>query len=128
MIQLAAPFPTYQSKIALPDPDFSDVRALEVKINPRVSMSGVVRTYIQTSSQERLTYRFVLTREAALALREFFRLHYSHKIFMRTHDNESWLGTFLTNPFEFTAATRALRSGGYENITIELQFVGVKVA
>lgn len=128
MITLRAPYPTLQTLIRLPNPAYSNVRQNDIEIKPRVSMNGTQRTYVKKSDVVKLTHRYELTREAALALREFIRVHFAHKILMLDHNAEQWVVDLANNPFEFTAARRAMRSGGRENMTIELQFEGLKVA
>lgn len=116
MIKLIA----YQTTTILPNPGWSDSENLVDEIMLKRVMEGGRYTYIKTkNSRRKLTFNFKLSRLKSLELRAFIQSYFSSAITLIDHLNQTWIGKFTVNPFEFTSTNADI-------INIQLEFEGQK--
>lgn len=86
-------------------------------------MDGLLFTYVKKKqSRKKLVWDFEISRNKALELRTFFMSYYYTKVKIVDHDDNTWAGYFMNNPFEFAGDSRAQPFPGDELMTITLEF------
>ena len=111
---------SYQTTTFLPNPEWDDSEQLTGEITIKRANDGTTYTYIRTKeNRRRLLFRFRLTREKSLELREFIIAYFSSEIRLIDYNDNTWIGNLLNNPFEFESL-----SGEEQNI--QLEFEGIK--
>jgi hypothetical protein len=133
MFIIQAPYPTLQTTTILPNPQFSDAESLLDTVSIKRAMDGTLYTYTKSRDGRRhLKWTFLLTRNKGLELRAFIQYYFASKIMVIDHNNITWIGNFVNNPFEFTTSEH-----GGPNInpmplgemqTIDIEFEGFKNA
>lgn len=129
--QISAPFPSIVTTTLLPNPTFGDGEGATGELNIIRSVNGKRRTYIKSKNGRRkLNWTFRLTRNKAIELLEFFRSYHGNRIYVKDHNDRTWEGYFITNPFETTsegAAKPAVQNWPTgERWTVELEFEGFR--
>lgn len=118
---LMAPHEQPQTTTLLPSPEFGDADNIIDGISLRRSMNGTVRTYVKTSSDEKLVYDFILTRMKAMELINFINVYYQYNVRLINHKGEIYTGKILNDPMDITV----FRVG--EECTFRLEFRGTKI-
>lgn len=112
--------------IALPPPEFNDFYADHNKTIIKRTMSGTVRTYNKTNNEEKLHYDFVLTRDQADDLREFFDEEHKNQIILTDWRGYRYKVRLLTDSLDFVETGRWAPCGNKVQVTLE--FMGQKYA
>ena len=130
---LQAPYPVLQTMTVLPSPKFSDSMALTDAVAVKRAMDGTRYTYVKTKGgRKKLKWEFLLTRNKGLELRAFIQSYFASQIFITDHLSRSWVGYFMSNPFEFDTPERGYppRQGWPvgEVQAISIEFEGVRIS
>ena len=128
---LQAPYPALQTLTVLPSPKFSDSLALTDAVAVRRAMDGTRYTYVKTKGgRKKLKWEFLLTRNKGLELRAFIQSYFASQILITDHLGRTWIGYFMSNPFEFDTPERGYppRQGWPvgEVQAISIEFEGVQ--
>lgn len=116
-VRLAA----YETITYLPNPEFGDSEALHNEVNKKRALDGTLFTYIKTTTDRKLIFRFKLTREKAMELYYFFQSYFTSTISLTDHNGVEWSGKFTSNPFDFK------NLGVGEQQEIQFEFEGTQV-
>jgi hypothetical protein len=123
MFFLRAPYPAIQSSVALPSPEWGDSVGLTSSLQILRAMDGTRYTYVhEKDGRKRLQWDFTIARHKALELRAFIRSYYRSQIQAIDHNEDTWVGYLINNPFEHAADERAVGFPGGETMTITLEF------
>lgn len=126
MIKLRAPFPTLQTMMVLPNPEFGDSEAPQNKVNVRRAMDGTMYSYVQSGAgNTELDYELSLTRLKALEFAAFVRSYQAFQIQLTDHLDKVWLGTIVTDIVDIVAKSIDRTKPGGERVSIRFQFQGV---
>ncbi len=110
----------YQTTTVLPNPQQDDSEALTAEVITKRTMDGTLYTYIKTKNQRRkLLFNLKLAPQKALELRAFIRAYYASLVTLKDHLNQTWIGHFTNDPFEFASETSEWHS-------MQLEFEGIK--
>jgi len=116
MIRLTA----YQTTTILPNPEWIDSENLMDEVIVKRVMEGGRHVYVKTKdSRRKLLFNFKLSRLKSLELRAFIQSYFSSIVTLIDHLDQTWIGNFTINPFEFTSTNA-------EIINIQLEFEGKK--
>ena len=126
MLTIQAPWPTIQTTIVLPNPQFSDAENLTDNVSNRRMMDGTQFTYVKTKTQRKLQWRFRLSRHKALELEAFLHAYFASQVRVTDHNDTIWVGNFIDNPFELATPDYAPQMPGGEMESVTLDFEGVK--
>jgi hypothetical protein len=87
-------------------------------------MDGELYTYVKSrNGRRKFRWEFEISRHKALELRAFLNSYFSDLIEVTDHDDDKWIGYFISNPFEFAGAGRAGDGWpGGETMSIFLDF------
>jgi hypothetical protein len=107
---LVAPIPLLETTTILPNPTFGDSEASTDELNVLRAVDGTRRTYVKSKGRRRLRWDFLLTRNKAIELLEFYRAYHAHQIFIEDHNERRWIGYFINNPLEVEMIGRGLPS------------------
>ncbi len=111
---------SYQTTTLLPNPEFGDSEGILDEVSIKRTINGSRHVYVKTKNQRRkLIFNFRLTRLKSLELRAFIQSYFSSIITLVDHEDQTWVGNFMSNPFEFTSIAAS-------EISIQLDFEGVK--
>jgi len=119
---LQAPYPGMVATTVLPSPDLGDNEALKNRLDIHKSMTGLRRTYVNSSDRNTLTYNFKITRSKALELEEFIKAYNSEQWRVTSYDGRVWIVNLMNNPFQFTSISKA--GPRRETLTVQLQLEG----
>ncbi len=123
MFRIEAPYPAPSTTAILPSPQWGDSRELVSAISTMHTMNGTLYTYIKRKkARKKLVWDFEIARNKALELRAFFNIYYRTKVRIIDHDNVTWIGYLINNPFEFTGKARALGFPGNETMNVTIEF------
>ncbi|MHA1950975.1 MAG: hypothetical protein ACW987_14010 [Candidatus Thorarchaeota archaeon] len=137
---LIAPLPLTETTTVLPNPKFGDAESATVDINILRTINGRRRTYVKTKSPQfslptfgkrrKLRWDFVLTRNKAIELFEFYRSYNASPIYINDHNERGWIGWIVINPFEITMARRGAPArqdwAVGETCTVTIEFEGAR--
>ncbi|MHA1935876.1 MAG: hypothetical protein ACW97A_11385 [Candidatus Thorarchaeota archaeon] len=127
MFTLRAPYPTLQMTLVLPSPEFSDSVGLTSTMQISRAMDGTSYTYVKSrSGRKRLQWDFTIARDKALELRAFLNVYYRTKIQVLDHNDDTWIGYLVNNPFESTGGGKAVNFPGGEVMDLTLEFEEVE--
>jgi len=129
-MRLSAPYPAVVTVTELPNPNFSDSRAIDASINYRQAVDATRFTYVKSSSSRRLVFEFTDMGRGKLAeVQEFFKLYTGVKILVEDHNNLKWEAIFDDDSISFSTQGRSINSGGgrFEQGTVTLEFIGTPV-
>jgi hypothetical protein len=118
--QVQAPADLVQTITILPNPEEGDTKNIVPALNLRRAMDGTPHTTIKTNELHDLAYTFIMTREKALELEAFLDEYVGTKTKIINHRNETWVGYFQNDPFEFATESK-------DRVRIALQFRGERI-
>ncbi len=101
MIVMQAPHELIQTTSVFPNPMIGDSVAAQDTVNPILTQSGKIFTYVKTTNRKHLVLTFELKREKAIELREFFNAYNSQNIRLTLWNGEVWVVTFTPNNLDF---------------------------
>ncbi len=111
---------SFQTTTFLPNPEFGDSEGVLDEVSVKRTIGGNRYVYVKTKgSRRRLTLNFRLTRQKGLELRAFIQSYFASSITLVDHLDQTWVGNFMSNPFEFTSVLSS-------DATIQLEFEGIK--
>ncbi|MHC4807080.1 MAG: hypothetical protein ACYTBX_12595 [Planctomycetota bacterium] len=91
------------------------------------AMDGTSYTYVKSrSGRKRLQWDFTIARDKALELRAFLNVYYRTKIQVLDHNDDTWIGYLVNNPFESTGGGKAVNFPGGEVMDLTLEFEEVE--
>jgi len=129
-VRLGGPYPTIQTYIYLPNPEFGDSEAYTMTLDRKRSMNNTLYTYVKSKDgRKRLQMRFRLTRMKMLELRAFLVAYYRTRITLLDHENQLWVGWIMTNPNEFENTSSFMNAPALAGRTygsIQIEFEGIK--
>lgn len=99
---LMAPHELVQMVSLLPSPEFGDSDNIVGSFNLKRSMNNTIYTYLKTSSEEVLTYEFILTRGKTLEVIAFIRTYYAYNVRIINHKGETYVGKIMNDPSDIT--------------------------
>lgn len=111
--------------IILPRPLLNDKETGTDSIDIKRSMSGIVRTYVKSSSTKKLSYTFSVKTDKALELKMFIEKHPTDTLKMENFKGEIWQVQLTNDPFEFVYESKWTPSK--EKVLITLEFEGTKL-
>lgn len=127
-LQLSAPHPAVQTTSVLPSPQFSNQEAITATVSKLYAVDGTLYTYKRPKDgRHKLTWTFLLTQAKALEVRAFVLSYFASEIKVVDHDQRSWVGYFVSNPFELRGERRGaptvqgLTYGEIHSITLEFE-------
>lgn len=116
-----------QITIELPSPNWSDSVALTASLQVLRAMNGAQYTYVhERGGRKRLQWDFTVARHKALELRAFLKVYYRLKVQIVDHNDVTWTGYLINNPFESAGSGRAVNFPGEETMDITLEFEEVE--
>lgn len=120
-VYLQAPFNSIASTVILPAPLWGDTENIASEMRLLRAMNGVIRTYVKTTKNRRLTYTFrLLERAKAVELLTFLKSYDSEKMKLTNWKGEVWEVNLLNNPSDFVQTRRY-------GTDIALEFEGEKL-
>lgn len=123
MFFIRAPYPSIQITLELPSPDWSDSVALTSTLQVLRSMNGAKYTYVhERNGRKKLQWDFRIARHKALELRAFLKTYYRFRVQIIDHNDDSWIGYLINNPFESAGSGSAGGFPGGETMDITLEF------
>lgn len=126
MIKLRAPYPTLQTMIVLPNPQFGDSEAPQDKVDVRRAMDGTMYSYVHSGQgNTELDYELNITRMKALELSAFLRSYQAFQMQLTDHLGKVWLGTVKSDVVDLVASAIDKTKPGGERATVRFQFEGV---
>lgn len=126
MIKLRAPYPTLQTMMVLPNPEFGDSEASQDKVSVRRAMDGTMYSYVESAQgNTELDFDLKLTRMKALELIAFMRSYQASTIQLTDHLDKVWLGTIKSELIEAAADAIDRTKPGGEQVSVRFQFEGV---
>lgn len=128
MFRMTAPYPTFQTLTVMPNPQFSDQEANLNTVNRLTAMDGTRYTYVKRRPRRKLLWSFRLTRNKALEVEAFVNSYFASRVQIVDHRGRTWIGNFVSNPFEFETISRAAPAitpmPRGETVSIEIEFEG----
>lgn len=123
MFKLEAPFPGYQTTLALPSPVWGDTVGVAASVSTIRSMNGTLYTYVkQREGRKQLHFNFKIARHKALELRAFIKVYYATPMRLTDHNGVQWDAYLRNNPFESAGDSKAEPFPGGETMTVTLEF------
>jgi len=123
MFFIRAPHPSIQATIALPNPNWGDSVGLASTLQVVRAMDGTRYTYVHSKNgRKRLQWDFTVARHKALELRAFIKAYYRSQVQVLDHNDDTWVGYLINNPFEHAGSGRAIGFPGGETMDITLEF------
>jgi len=123
MFMLRAPYPAMQATVVLPSPNWGDSSGIASTLQILRAMDGTSYTYVHTKDgRKRLQWDFTIARNKALELRAFINSYYRTKVQVIDHNDDTWIGYLINNPFEHAGSGRAVNFPGGETMDITLEF------
>lgn len=123
MFFIQAPYPATQVTMTLPSPRWSDSVALTSTLQVLRAMNGAQSTYVHgRSGRKKFQWDFTLARNKALEMRAFLKVYYRFQVQITDHNDETWIGYLINNPFESAGSGRAVDFPGGETMDITLEF------
>lgn len=120
--KIQAPYPPIQVTTFLPDPIVGDSVAVSGSVIIKRKMNGSKKVYVQgKNTRRKYIWQFNITRHKALELAELINAYFARDILI-TFDNDTFIGNFTVNPFEFETTSRMANFPGEELVTISLEF------
>lgn len=120
--RIEAPYPGWIATTILPDPQLGDNESLKNRLDIHRSMTGLRRTYINSSGRTSLTYNFKITRPKALELEEFIKAYNAKPWKITNYAGLVWIVNLMNNPFEFISVAKS--SPGRETLNVRLELEG----
>ena len=115
MMYLSAGGTTTVLPNALPDDTVNNI----VNSNLRRSMNNVPYTYVKTSGNLRLVYKFLLFRPKALELQAFIDAYVMYPITIINYRGDVYIGTLLSEPMDYATVAREEMT----EVTLEFEVV-----
>ncbi len=123
MFILMAPFPAYAVTTILPSPQLSNSKSSVAILTILETIDGSKYTYPKPKeNRKKHQWSFELSRHKAIELKEFISRYFASLIKVVDHNNESILGYFQSNPFDFSDSKIAEDFPGKELVHITLDF------
>lgn len=113
--------------VILPNPIFSDSRALDVEVQYYQTINGTRYTYIRQNDGIKLVYTWeVLGRGKLLELEEFLQIYAGEIIQIIDHNSLIWDARLIPGSFSFTTSSLSKNAGGSrtESGDVTLEFIG----
>jgi len=109
-VRFGAPWPTLQTFINLPSPQFGNSEANTATVEFR-----------------RLQINFDMTQAKGFELLEFIRSYHAVQIQYIDELNQTWIGYFVTNPNQTQSRALAVSDPNsmYAHVTIQVEFEGL---
>ena len=125
------PYPLIQTTTVLPNPQFGNSEGTTGSLNILRTVQGDRRTYVKSrGGRRRLQWDFVLTRNKALELLEFYRSYHAQIVFIEDHEERAWVGNIINNPFEIEMTRRGLPTQQNwpvgETCIVTIEFEGIR--
>jgi len=128
MFRMSAPYPMLQTLTVMPNPQFSDQETNLNTVNRLTAMDGTRYTYVKRRVRRKLLWSFRLTRNKALEVEAFVNSYFASRVQIVDHRGRTWLGNFVSNPFEFETISRAAPAitpmPRGETVSIDIEFEG----
>ena len=121
MIIMMAPHSLVQTTCLFPNPLVGDSVAARDSMNPIMSMSGLIYTYVKSNDRKALVFTFDLYKEKAIELLEFYKVYNSEEIRLTLWNGEVWVVKFTNDEADFEHLGRTPSS------IIQLTFEGRKL-
>jgi len=123
MFKLEAPYPSVQTTIILPSPQWSDSIALTSSLKTMRAMDGSMYTYINKRNERKiLHWTFLMSVDKMWELKAFIYAYFKNQIKIIDEQNNVRIGYLQNNPYEFLGAGRAKSIPGGEITEIALDF------
>jgi hypothetical protein len=123
MFRIEAPYPSMQTTVILPSPNWGDSSAVVATVKTMRTMTGKLYTYRHAKGdRKKLHWAFQLSRNKALELEAFFQSYFGSSVRITDHEDNVWIGYFQTNPFELSGTGRALNFPGREIMDVAFDF------
>ena len=132
-VMIEAPYPRIQHVLQMPNPIFSDSKAIAAQMDFAKSINNTPHTYIVTNEDWLLNYSFDrVGRGKLLELIDLIENYADGKMRLTTHEDEIWKVTLETIPAQFIMDVRSFPCGGGaagrdESGRFELQFIGKQI-
>ena len=103
-----------------------DKQAVMAEVDIKRATDGTTYSYVKKKGRKKLTWEFHLRREKGVELREFIKVCYASDVKIVDHNNNTWTGKLINNPFELETTGRAgpdylMPRGEKQIITIEFE-------
>jgi hypothetical protein len=123
MFRIIGPIPGPYITIVLPSPQLGDQLNTIGDVRIAKSMNGTIYTTKKSKgNRRRLQWQFYISHNKALEVKEFLKRFTSQVVQIIDHNDVTWLGYCMSNPFSFTDNTRASGSVNEEFTNITLTF------
>ena len=123
MFRIEAPYPSVQTTIILPSPNWGDSATPTASLKTLRTMSGDLYTYVSTrNKRKKCNWGFTISRNKGLELKAFYHAYSGSKVRITDHEDIVWIGFIQVNPFEITGTERAGNLPGYESMDVTLDF------
>jgi hypothetical protein len=120
VINISAPANAPESTILLPNPEWSDTITLPVEIRLKVMNDGTVYSYRSANTGTSYKWQFRLTRNKALELKDFVKLH-TDVIWRVIGFGVNGLFILTTNPFTLSNVARGSTPISSETTEVEIE-------
>ncbi len=123
MFRIEAPYPSVQTTIILPSPQWGDSATPTPSVKTLRTMDGDLYTYISTrDKRKKCNWSFSISRHKGLELKAFYNSYSGSRVRITDHEDLVWIGYIQVNPFELTGTERAGNLPGQEAMDITIDF------
>lgn len=128
-VAFMAPSTAPTKQVLLRSPDFQDALTPDNRVQVSTAMDGTIRTRIAKITTKLSITFSNLTRTKAIEVRDFLVFALGEKVRYVDQDGASWVGYFLTVPFEVTTDGTGGGASGIrrESNRLVLEFEGSKI-
>ncbi len=126
MFTIRAPYPSFITRIRLPNPILGEKESNPLVMTPLRSMSGVLYTYVKTNPGTSMEIEFLMTRSKGEEFKRFLLSYVTKKIYIIDHLDRGWVGYFTTNPVEFVTSKRGGPGGSADMVEVTITFEGTE--